>query len=402
MENAISRNCQNLYLAVIAGGRGTRLFPHSHDGKPKQFCQLDAEHTFIQATVERFLDLGVRPTNSVIVTTNSNQGKLANDQLDRYGILSQNIIEIPFEYGYAGAMIEAAKFISRFDQNATIINTPSDHYIVANEIFSTVITQAIKNSLRTPTLVGVKTSNLATTMECGNAIYDPRGNSLCKTVTGFEEKPDETTADRLMREDRSAVNTGINIWTLHDIMEASAMLYNGYRGLSTDRLMNLFPRLDVAIGRFTWHDCGTLQALYEISKKTPHHKNASLGGGEVYRFNCLRSLFITVEGIILVVAGARDIAVVTNIIESRPVVTIYPLNETQRIRLLAEDYRLHSDFLNPEFIAGTRNNYVNYTSISSEVSVGFVGVHDYSVTATKNRDDNTVIIVSNNGLKQAG
>ena len=265
MENVISRNCQNLYLAVIAGGRGTRLFPHSHDGKPKQFCQLDAEHTFIQATVERFLDLGVRPTNSVIVTTNSNQGKLANDQLDRYGILSQNIIEIPFEYGYAGAMIEAAKFISRFDQNATIINTPSDHYIVANKIFSTVITQAIKNSLRTPTLVGVKTSNLATTMECGNAIYDPRGNSLCKTVTGFEEKPDETTADRLMREDRSAVNTGINIWTLKDIMEASAMLYNDYRGLSTDRLMNLFPRLNVAIGRFTWHDCGTLQALYEIS-----------------------------------------------------------------------------------------------------------------------------------------
>ena len=38
---------KNLWLAVIAGGQGTRLFPLSHDDCPKQFCDLDQNNKFI-------------------------------------------------------------------------------------------------------------------------------------------------------------------------------------------------------------------------------------------------------------------------------------------------------------------------------------------------------------------
>ena len=54
----------NIWLAIIAGGRGTRLFPHSHDDCPKQFCVLDDTNTFIQATARRFIALGVKPNRS--------------------------------------------------------------------------------------------------------------------------------------------------------------------------------------------------------------------------------------------------------------------------------------------------------------------------------------------------
>ena len=399
MENVISRNNQNLYLAVIAGGQGTRLFPHSHDGKPKQFCQLDAEHTFIQATVDRFLNLGIKTTHVVIVTTNPNQTKLANRQLASLGVLSQNVVEISPECGYAGAMVEAAKFIKHLNKDAIIINTPSDQHIIADEKFATVIARAVENSLYLPTLVGVKISDRNTVMGCGHALYDPNETSVCKTVSGFVEKPDEITADRLMREDRSVVNTGINVWSVKNILAATSKLKTT-NGLETDQLMNLFPHLSVAIGRFAWYDCGTLQSLYDISKKTPNHKNANLGEGEIYRHNCLGSLFIGIAGITIMAAGARNVAVVVNEIDSHLVVAIVKLSESQRVRKLAEDYQLHSDFLTADFSVGARNNRVSYTSISNEISVGFVGVHDYTVTVLKNQDGNIIVSVSNDGLEQ--
>ena len=45
---------EKVWLAVIAGGNGTRLFLFSNENCPKQFCAIDDENTFIQATIERF------------------------------------------------------------------------------------------------------------------------------------------------------------------------------------------------------------------------------------------------------------------------------------------------------------------------------------------------------------
>ena len=45
----------HVWLAIIAGGQGTRLFPISNPERPKQFCQLDSKNTFIQAVIEHLL-----------------------------------------------------------------------------------------------------------------------------------------------------------------------------------------------------------------------------------------------------------------------------------------------------------------------------------------------------------
>ena len=110
----IKENTGNhLWLAVIAGGQGTRLFPLSNEHCPKQFCQLDNENTFIQATVKRFYDIGVKSNHVVVITTTERQTELATKQLTPLGVISPNIYQIDASYGYAGAMIKASANHSR-------------------------------------------------------------------------------------------------------------------------------------------------------------------------------------------------------------------------------------------------------------------------------------------------
>ena len=389
------------YAALIAGGQGTRLFPMSHDLCPKQFCALDSTQTFIQATVRRFAnpEIGIRPSNVIVITTNPNQTALAKEQLLNLGVLSQNIYEIDPHYGYAGAMVKAAEFIYELDNDAIIVNTPADQYIISDEDFTGTIRGAFASARDGyPTLVGVKVTDLNTVMGCGHALYDANESGLCKTVQGFVEKPCREKADKLMRKGNSACNTGINVWKASTLLEATeGFMQNHEAGLATDALMEeMMGKLRLAVGNFGWYDCGTLKSLYDISKKTPNHKNASLGLGKTFRHNCRGSLFYSIEQVEIHAAGVEDAAVVVNEVNGRMVVAIVNLADSQRVRDLAEDFQQHKGFLTDDFSMGARNNRVSTTSVSEEIRVGFVGVRDYTVAAVKYNDDGKfVIIVSN-------
>ena len=93
------KNDHHLWAAIIAGGQGTRLFPISHPCRPKQFCQLNDRNTFVQATIERFTSLGVKPTQILIVVTDDNQESLAKGQCIQRGVLSQNILKVSPKLG---------------------------------------------------------------------------------------------------------------------------------------------------------------------------------------------------------------------------------------------------------------------------------------------------------------
>ena len=46
-----------LYALVLSGGAGTRLWPLSRQGKPKQFLELTGNRTMLQDTVDRVAEL---------------------------------------------------------------------------------------------------------------------------------------------------------------------------------------------------------------------------------------------------------------------------------------------------------------------------------------------------------
>jgi mannose-1-phosphate guanylyltransferase len=386
----------HLWLAVIAGGQGTRLFPLSHDDCPKQFCDLDQNNKFIQATVKRFTALGVKPNHVVVVTTNDRQTVLAAEQLTPLGVITPNIYQISPDYGYAGAMIKAAEFISAHDPDAIIINTPADQYIEADVDFADTMKLAVRSAKADcPTIVGVKVSDLVTFMGCGHALYDPEDDGFCKVVRSFVEKPDEELATQMMRDDNSACNTGINVWSAEYILEATSIWNIEKAPIDTDDLMSLLGELRLAIGSFKWYDCGTLKSLYAISKQTPNHKNATLGKGFVDRgTTCRGSLFYSIEGVNIWATNVHDAAVVVNEINGKIVMAIVALEESQLVRELAENFKQNEKILMHDYSIRARNNLVTETNCSDQILVGFVGVTGYVVTALKRPNGEMDIVVS--------
>lgn len=392
LKQLITTFLGNLWVVVVAGGKGTRLFPISNLEKPKQFCRMNKENTFVQAVVQNFLKLGIINSHIVVVTTSESQTEHARSQLLSRGVLSQNIIQISPDLGYAGAMCEATRFISKLDPEAIIIHTPADQYIAADENFCDTIEAAVEEASNgSAVIVGVKVNDLVTAMGCGHALYE-EAPSKCFDVKGFIEKPNEELANEIMRKGNSACNTGINVWKASTLLKA--IDFDAIKGLGTDQLMEKFEKLKIAVGTFEWHDCGTLKSLYEISKKTPNHKNASLGGGEFERTDCRGSLLYADEGMLLQVTGARDDAVIFTIIDGKPIVVIAKLEESQRIKALAEDYSCHKDFLTDDFSFRARNNVILGSNMSNELAVGFVGVDHYAVHVCRKRDGSLEAIVS--------
>ena len=388
---------QHLWLAVIAGGQGTRLFPLSHKGCPKQFCNVDSKNKFIQSTIKRFTSLGVKPNQVIVITTNDNQTALAREQTASLGVLSQNVYQIEPTLDFAGAMVAATEIAKDLDEDAIVLSSPADQHIVADEAFAHAIDVAVDYGQFDPTIVGVKATDLVMAKGCGHALYDPNQETdfevehddMAFFVTGFVEKPGEEEANRLMRQDCSVCNTGITVWPAKKLLSIIMTKDIGKDGLKTDTLMNLIVEecgkysLRVVPGTFSWYDCGTLKSLFTISEKTPHHKNASLGEGVIERTDCRRSLFYAAEGIHLRATGVEDCAALATVIDERVVVTVVKLSESQRVKDLAEDYEANKAFLTDDFSVGARNNLVMRTNFSDEIRVGFVGVDNFIVYAYK-------------------
>lgn len=377
---------KHLWTAVIAGGEGTRLFPVSYPGRPKQFCQLNDKDTFIQAVIGNFVSIGVRPCNIVVITTNKAQTRHARKQTQPRGILSQDIYQIDPEWGYPGAMYQATKFIHDIDPDAVIINTPSDQYLEAtDDDFAYTVKTAVEEANNgNPTLIGVKVNDLHVAMGCGHAIYEDT-DSGCYTVTDFLEKPDKKTADFVMRRDDAACNTGIVVWKADALLDS--INEEEVRGVGTDEFLKKFETLKIAVGSFAWKDCGTFNSLFEVSKKTPHHHNASLGKGTFERIRCLRSMFYASEGMELSVSDAEDELVVFTTIDDRPVVVVADLKEVEGIKMLAELYAEHGGF--PKGIIellGASGNVVLSSNISKELIAIFIGVQNRAVYAEEKAD----------------
>ena len=387
----------HLWVAIIAGGKGTRLFPISHPGRPKQFCKVDKRNTFIQAVVENFVNFGVKPTNIVVITTDDGQTKLAREQVLPRKVLSQNIYQIDPHHGYAGAMIKAAKFIHELDSEAVIINTPADQYLVADEDFKKTLHDAINDANNGyATIVGVKVNDIVTAMGCGHVIYKEDGRA-CPSMICFIEKPDYDTADRIMRQGNSACNTGINVWRAKNILQA--FKGRSIKGLATDAMMKKLGVIKVAVGNFEWHDCGTLKSFYEISSKNPDRENANLGGGLFELTDCRRSLFYAEAGMELRVSGARDDAVVFTVIDGKPVIVVAKMEDSQVIKFLADDYLSHQTILTDDFSMGARNNIVLRSNVSDELIVGFVGVGNYAVYVHRDSLDGSLMAVVSQQLR---
>ena len=138
---------------ILCGGSGTRLWPLSRAGFPKQFLVLSGTTSLFQQAVERVKKLGAEDIalGQTLIVTNEEHRFLALDQLREIKHVQATLLLEPMGRNTAPAITLAALQASENGQDPILVVTPADQTVQNDAAF----TAALQQSIRAAALGGV-------------------------------------------------------------------------------------------------------------------------------------------------------------------------------------------------------------------------------------------------------
>jgi mannose-1-phosphate guanylyltransferase len=226
-----------MYVVVMAGGGGTRLWPLSRPERPKPFLPLLGDETLLQATVRRLAGIdGDGVPIDVTVVTDQRYEQLVKAQLPEAHVLVE-----PAGRNTAAALALATVAVDRPEDDVMIV-LPADHYVrperehVFRDVLRTAATRLATGALGMDdalVTLGIQVARPATEygyliprLEDGQEIDGMRAYPL----RAFEEKPKPARADELAKQEGVAWNGGMFVWRRRAI-RAAFERYTGLIGL---------------------------------------------------------------------------------------------------------------------------------------------------------------------------
>jgi len=194
----------NVLPVIIAGGSGTRLWPLSRSGFPKQFLALGSNETLFQKACLRCASLaGDQITNHApVIVTNEEHRFLAAEQLREISINGTLLLE-PVGRNTAPAMTLAALH-AKASGDPILFVTPADQTIQDDLAFQQAATNAIKLANDGALVV------LGITPDSAHTGYGYiKANPDDATVEQFVEKPDAPTAQQYLSDGSYFWNAGM-------------------------------------------------------------------------------------------------------------------------------------------------------------------------------------------------
>ena len=283
----------NTYVVIMAGGIGSRFWPFSRVGHPKQFHDvLGTGESLLQTTYKRFKD--ICPPQNIYVVTHRDYAALVREHLPNMG--ENQILQEPIGRNTAPCIAYACYKIEKQNPHANIVVAPADHIILREESFTACIKEALKATAEQDILVtlGIKPSRPDTNYGYIQFINDD-ANTLKKVKT-FTEKPSPEIAQMFMDSGEFVWNAGIFIWNAKAIVKAfkkflpdmaetfeegvSALntgeeegfiskAYSHCRNISIDYgVMEKADNVFVILGDIGWSDLGTWNSLHSLSEKS--------------------------------------------------------------------------------------------------------------------------------------
>lgn len=200
-------------VLIMAGGSGERFWPLSTKEHPKQLLKLVSEKSMIRETVDRIL--GLVTINDVFIATNSIQVPGVIKELPELPV--ENIIIEPAFRDTAAAIAYGSTYISKYEENPTIVVLASDHLIKDEEEFIKMIQiaddEAKKGAIVT---LGIKPHR----PETGYGYISLNSLELGVPVqtNNFLEKPNYETALKYVKAGNYVWNSGMFVFKYNVIM----------------------------------------------------------------------------------------------------------------------------------------------------------------------------------------
>ena len=146
------------YVAIMAGGIGSRFWPMSRTAYPKQFLDvLNTGKTLIQWTYERYTQF--IPAENIYIVTSEEYVSIVEKQLPN--LPKENILAEPSKKNTAPCIAYISFKLAQKDPLATFVVAPSDHLILEQENFQKIVEQALDfvSNIKALATLGIKPTN---------------------------------------------------------------------------------------------------------------------------------------------------------------------------------------------------------------------------------------------------
>lgn len=345
---------------ILAGGKGTRLWPLSRAMAAKQFLKLLGEYTLFQETLRRVSDASVY--EAPLVVTNEDFRFLVAEQARELGVPLSTIVLEPMARNTAAAVAVSARIVAdRYGGDCLLLVLPSDHAITVDQTYEACVRSACLAAAAGKLVTfGIKPGGPATGygyIELGTDLNDG-----VHAVSRFVEKPSAEKASTFLAAGNYYWNSGMFVFqassVLAELMEfAPEVLAAAYAAVDGSEMDADFLRLapdafsqapsisiDFALMEKTrnavvvpslieWSDLGSWDAVWKIGEQTAEG-NVIKGNATVH--NTTNSLIVS-RTTHLAVQGLDGVAVVA----SEDAVLVARLNDAQEIGNLVK--RLAAD-----------------------------------------------------------
>lgn len=196
---------------ILCGGSGTRLWPLSRAGFPKQFLCLLGDESLFQQAARRMLSLQ-NAVNSIAlpyVVCNEEHRFLAAEQLREAHIGAGALLLEPQGRNTAPALTLAALAAIQSGSDPVLVVTPADQTIASEQAFTVAVNQAILQAgLGDIVILGIQPNRPETGYGYIKAA-DNKANDQMLVVECFVEKPNQERAQKYLAEGGYYWNAGM-------------------------------------------------------------------------------------------------------------------------------------------------------------------------------------------------
>ncbi len=343
----------NDYCLILAGGIGSRLWPVSRKGKPKQFLDLfGAGRTLLQQTYDRFAKF--MPAERIYVSTNVDYMPLVYEQLPQLD--DEHILEEPLHRGTLASVAWGTVVISKVNGRANIIVSPADQMILGDDAFRDDVLHALDFVSRESHIVVMGVT--PTQPETGYGYIQLSDNAIeddFYKVKSFTEKPELRFAQMFLDDGGFLWNAGLFAFNVEVMLATIYKLVPTYQ-LEIPKMMadaetadpkflpeffSVLPNLSLDLGimersdnvfvhlcHFGWADLGTWATF---RKDADENGNVTPDTRAVLH-DCRDNVICLPKGRIAVVEGLTDYLVA----EEGDVLLICPKSPATVRRLMNE------------------------------------------------------------------